>query len=73
MIEAAGQSGGQAASQIAGHIESSKEGRIEAVRYRQPGKCVACVWGRWEASRQFCMMPVCVKETVPGENGPEGG
>lgn len=41
--------------------------------YRQPAKCVWCVWGRWEASRQFCMKPVCVKEAVRDDAGREGG
>lgn len=35
--------------------------------YKQPAKCVACVWGRWEASRQFCMMPTCIR----GDAGPQ--
>ncbi|MEF3302400.1 hypothetical protein [Paenibacillus sp. GYB003] len=40
--------------------------------YRQPAKCVACVWGRWEASRQFCMRPVCDRdEAAADESGHE--
>ncbi|GAA3410410.1 hypothetical protein ACFFNY_21790 [Paenibacillus hodogayensis] len=43
-------------------------------RYKQPEKCVSCVWGRWEASRQFCMMPVCVRVmAVLQQDGGEGG
>ncbi|MBD2860542.1 hypothetical protein [Paenibacillus oceani] len=41
--------------------------------FKQPDKCMACVWGRWEASRQFCMLPVCVKETVEETDGCERG
>ncbi|WP_158289587.1 hypothetical protein [Paenibacillus flagellatus] len=47
--------------------------KSDEILYRQPDKCVACVWGRWEASRQFCMMPLCVKEAVPYEDERERG
>lgn len=45
----------------------------EPCLYKQPDKCVACVWGRWEASRQFCMKPVCEKEAVRHADGRERG
>ncbi|WP_158606478.1 hypothetical protein [Paenibacillus ginsengarvi] len=46
----------------------------DACPYKQPDKCVACIWGRWEASRQFCMRPVCVREeAVVDANGLERG
>jgi len=29
---------------------------------KQPDTCKGCVWGRWEAAKQFCSKQVCVKE-----------
>ncbi|WP_248930130.1 hypothetical protein [Paenibacillus hamazuiensis] len=29
-----------------------------------PRKCASCIWGRWEGSVQFCMKPVCIKESA---------
>ncbi|MDF2714080.1 MAG: hypothetical protein K0R28_1005 [Paenibacillus sp.] len=52
---------------------SDASDRNDECPFKQPSRCVACVWGRWEASRQFCMMPVCIKETVPDGNGRERG
>lgn len=47
--------------------------REEECPYKQPDKCVNCVWGRWEASRQFCMKPFCEKEAVAPLDGRERG
>ncbi|WP_131017221.1 hypothetical protein [Paenibacillus thalictri] len=49
-------------------LERSDENQL-----RQPEKCVACLWGRWEGSVQFCMKPVCIKEGIdPALLGTEG-
>lgn len=67
----------QPAAQTANEIEAATQAGEENLNddspYRQPEKCVSCVWGRWEASRQFCMLPVCIKEAVPDGNSREGG
>lgn len=28
---------------------------------QKPGKCIKCIWGRWEGTAQFCSRPVCQK------------
>ncbi|WP_334075218.1 MULTISPECIES: hypothetical protein [Paenibacillus] len=28
--------------------------------WTRPERCVRCVWGRFEGSRQFCSLPRCV-------------
>lgn len=32
------------------------------VEMKQPYKCVGCVWGRWDGTKQFCSRVVCVKD-----------
>jgi hypothetical protein len=32
--------------------------------WKPPARCSACVWGRWEGSVHFCMLPVCIKSSA---------
>lgn len=34
-------------------------------KHTQPKNCTGCVWGRWSATKQYCMRIQCVKETEP--------
>lgn len=34
-------------------------------KHTQPKECIGCVWGRWSATKQYCMRIQCVKETEP--------
>jgi hypothetical protein len=73
MMEISSRPAAYAASRNGIDDRSGASGQNDECPFKQPPRCVACVWGRWEASRQFCMMPVCIKETVPDEDGRERG
>ncbi|TMV48104.1 hypothetical protein FE783_19315 [Paenibacillus mesophilus] len=73
MMRAECQPVAQTESQHDAAVQAGPENPDDACPYKQPVKCVACVWGRWEASRQFCMLPVCIKEAVPDGNSRERG
>lgn len=39
--------------------------------YEQPKKCVGCVWGKWEETKQTCLRLKCQKPTTVNSTGVE--
>ncbi|ETT45235.1 hypothetical protein C162_21903 [Paenibacillus sp. FSL R7-269] len=55
-----------AAFYIGGKAMNQARRFIEPPEPKQPVKCKGCVWGKWEASAQFCAKPICVKQDGGG-------
>ena len=41
------------------NIDMSKHD--DDIKYEQPEGCKGCVWGKWEGTKQTCLIPRCWK------------